>query len=394
MKKILILSLAYFPKHVGGAEVAIKEITDRIAPEDIEFHMVTLALEKGLPKEEKIGNIIVHRVGFGNTGILNKFLFQFLAAWKSLSLHRIHRYDALWAVMAHSAGVPAALFKLYHPRVPYILTLQEGDPPERIERMMLPLWPLFSHAFKKADIVQAISVFLGKWVRRRGFKGLLEVIPNGVNIKHFSQEYAERAVGEIKDKLGKRMGDIFLVTTSRLVHKNAVDDIIAALRFLPENIKLIILGSGPLEKKLKLQAKGYKLETRIQFMGHIGHEEMPKYLKACDIFIRPSRSEGMGNSFIEAMAAGLPVIATQEGGIADFLFDEKRNPDKPITGFAVDTDSPEQIAAQVKHVMDHPEKVRAVIATARAMVMEKYDWDLIARDMREKVFARLFEPSV
>ena len=129
-------------------------------------------------------------------------------------------------------------------------------------------------------------------------------------------------------------------------------------------------------------------------MGHIGHEEMPKYLKACDIFIRPSRSEGMGNSFIEAMAAGLPVIATQEGGIADFLFDEKRNPDKPITGFAVDTDSPEQIAAQVKHVMDHPEKVRAVIATARAMVMEKYDWDLIARDMREKVFARLFEPSV
>src|SRR3990172_6565101 len=146
IKRILILSLAYFPKHVGGAEVAIKEITDRIVPEDIEFHMVTLALEKGLPKEEKIGNIVVHRVGFGNTVILNKFLFQFLAAWKSLSLHRIHRYDALWAVMAHSAGVPAALFKLYHPRVPYILTLQEGDPPERIERMMLPLWPLFSHA--------------------------------------------------------------------------------------------------------------------------------------------------------------------------------------------------------------------------------------------------------
>ena len=99
----------------------------------------------------------------------------------------------------------------------------------------------------------------------------------------------------------------------------------------------------------------------------------------------------MGNSFVEAMAAGLPVIATQEGGIADFLFDEKRNLDKPITGWAVDKDSPEQIAAQVKHVMEHPEKVRAVIATACAMVMEKYDWDIIAKDMRERVFMPLLE---
>ena len=391
MKKILILSLAYFPKHVGGAEVAIKEITNRIAPEDIEFHMVTLALGKELSKEEKIGNVIVHRVGFGNTGILNKFLFQFLAAWKSLSLHRIHRYDALWAVMAHSAGVPAALFKLYHPRVPYILTLQEGDPPERIERMMWPLWPLFSRAFKRADVVQAISVFLGEWARRRGFKGSLEVVPNGVDTRHFSREYPARAIDEVKDTLGKRMGDVFLITTSRLVRKNALDNVIAALPLLPENVRFIILGTGPLEAKLKEQARSSKLEARTLFLGQIGHDELPKYLKACDIFIRPSRSEGMGNSFVEAMAAGLPVIATQEGGIADFLFDEKRNLDKPITGWAVDKDSPEQIAAQVKHVMEHPEKVRAVIATACAMVMEKYDWDIIAKDMRERVFMPLLE---
>ena len=99
----------------------------------------------------------------------------------------------------------------------------------------------------------------------------------------------------------------------------------------------------------------------------------------------------MGNSFVEAMAAGLPVIATQEGGIADFLFDEKRNPDKPVTGFAVDKDSPEQIAAQVKNIMEHPEKMRAVVATAKAIVMQKYDWNVIARDMREKVFEPLMK---
>src|SRR3989344_681817 len=99
----------------------------------------------------------------------------------------------------------------------------------------------------------------------------------------------------------------------------------------------------------------------------------------------------MGNSFIEAFAAGLPVIATQEGGIADFLFDENRDPDKPITGFAVSKNSPAEIAAQVRHIMEHPEKVRAVTATARALVGERYDWDIVAKDMREKVFGRFLK---
>lgn len=399
MRKVLIFSLAYFPKHVGGAEVSIKEITERMP--DIEFHMVTNRFDSTLPKVEKIGNVLVHRIGITtkNPGMndlrkwplhVNKFLFQFLAAWKALQLHREHRYDATWAMMAHSCGVPAAIFKILHPEVKYILNLQEGDPPEEIERTMRPLWPLFTRAFTKADIIQTLSTFLAKWARRRGFTGSIEVVPNAVNARHFSQEYPPAVINEIKDKLGKKMGDVFVITTSRLVHKNAVDDVIKAMVFLPENVKFIILGTGPLENELKLLATSYKLQARVLFLGHIGHDEMPKYLQASDIFTRPSRSEGFGASFAEAMAAGLPVVTTQEGGISDFLFDEKRNPDKPITGWAVDKDSPEQIADAVKDIMAHPEKVRAVVATAKAMIEEKYDWDIIARDMREKVFRRVF----
>ena len=388
IKKILIFSLSYYPRFYGGAEIAVREITNRIT--DIEFHMVTLALAPGLLKSEKIGNVIVHRIGFGNTSALNKLYFQLAAPFKAFTLHQAQHFDCTWAIMAHSSGVPAAIFKLFHPQIPFILTLQEGDPPERIERQMLPFWPLFSHAFRKADIVQAISTFLGAWARRRGFKGALEIIPNGVDTKHFSQEYPPRAIDELKDELGKGMGDVFLITTSRLVHKNAVDDCVSALAALPENVKFVVLGTGPLEIRLKEGVRKLKLETRVQFVGQVSHDEMPKYLRASDIFIRPSRSEGMGNSFIEAMAAGLPVIATQEGGIVDFLFDEKRNPDKPITGWAVDKDSPEQIAGAVKEIMSRSEKVRNVIATAKTMVVEKYDWDLISRDMKEKVFEPLW----
>ena len=397
-KKILIFSLAYYPKHIGGAEVAIKEITDRI--DDVEFYMVTNRFDSTLPKVERVGNVKVHRIGIvkNNPSMadlkkfplhLNKFIFQFLAAFKAMQLHRKYHYDAIWAMMAHSTGVPAAIFKIFYPKTPFLLTLQEGDPIEYIEKKMKPFWPFFSRAFTNADIIQAISTFLGKWARARGFKGTLEVIPNAVNTKHFSQEFSKEEIDSAKRDLGKKEDDIFIITTSRLVEKNAVDDVIRAMKFLPNNIHFIVFGIGPDEEKLKKLAQKERVETRVRFRGQISHKDMPLYLKACDIFTRPSRSEGMGNSFVEAMAAGLPVIATQEGGIADFLFDEKRNPDKETTGWAVDKNSPEQIAEAVKDIIARSKKVLKVITNAKKLAFEKYDWNLIAKNMRQKVFGKI-----
>jgi glycosyltransferase involved in cell wall biosynthesis len=394
-KKILILSLTYYPKFVGGAEVAVKEITDRIKSEEYDFHMITERFDSLLSWEERIGHVRLHRIGLfvqrNPTPAslkslplhINKGLFQFFAFFKAWSLHRKHKYDAIWAIMAHSSGVPAGLFKMVYPDVPYILTLQEGDPPEVIERKMAPLWPLFKRAFVRADIVVAISIFLGRWARSMGFGGNIEIIPNAVDIEHFTNEIAESDLQTALEDLQKKEGDIFLITTSRLVSKNAVDDCIQALQHLPTNVKFAVLGGGPLAEELFDLAKQYKLEERVRFIGHIGHDKLPAYLKVSDIFVRPSRSEGMGNSFIEAMAVGLPVIATQVGGIADFLFDEKLNPDMPSTGFAVPVNSPKQIAVTVKHILDNPEKVTAVVANAKTMVVKRYDWGIVAGEMKE-----------
>ncbi len=387
-KRILIFSLAYYP-NVGGAEIAIKAITDRISPEDITFDMVTMRLNPRDLAVEQIGNVRVYRIASLGAGRIGKFLFQFLAAIKAYRLHTKNGYQATWAMMAHSAGVPAVIFKFFHPSVPYILTLQEGDPPEHVEKVMRPLWLLFARSFTRADIVQAISTFLGEWARRRGFKGALEVIPNGVDVSKFSKDISSHELEALKQKLGKQAGDIFLITTSRVVHKNAIDDCIRALALLPQSIKFFILGIGSEEEKLRELAKSLQVSERVQFLGQVEHAELPNYLKVSDIFIRPSRSEGMGNSFIEAMAAGLPVIATQEGGIADFLFDAKRNPEKLTTGWAVDKDSSEQIAAAVRDILGNPTKVAEVVKNARELVTKSYSWDLVAKQMRDKVFGRV-----
>src|SRR3569623_250559 len=103
MKKILIFSLSYYP-YVGGAEIAIKEITDRLP--EFEWHMVTKRFGDE-PAVEKIGNVVVNRIGDKGTGLVSKFFFQFSAALKARELHARHKYDAVWAMMAHATGVPA-----------------------------------------------------------------------------------------------------------------------------------------------------------------------------------------------------------------------------------------------------------------------------------------------
>jgi glycosyltransferase involved in cell wall biosynthesis len=400
MKRILIFSLNYYPL-VGGAEVAIKEITDRISPEDIEFHMVTLRVDSNLPKVEKIGNVLVHRIGFSSKAPsiddlrkfplhFNKHYYQVASYFKARELQKKYSYDGIWAMMAHSCAIPAGLFKNAFPGVKYLLTLQEGDPPEHIEKIMKPVWPLFKQGFTSADALQSISSFLQKWGTRMGFVGTSVVIPNGVNVAHFSHHFSSEEIQSMREKLGKKEGDVFLVTTSRLYYKNATDDVIRSLAMLPENVSFLIYGIGPDEAKLRALAKELNVESRVRFMGQISHDEMPLMLKACDIFIRPSRSEGMGNSFIEAMAAGLPVVATQEGGIADFLFDAKRNQGKSPTGWAVDKDSPEQIAEAVKEIVANPGIATNVTKTASAMVIEKYDWNTVAKAMRQ-LFEDLFD---
>jgi glycosyltransferase involved in cell wall biosynthesis len=203
--------------------------------------------------------------------------------------------------------------------------------------------------------------------------------------------YSKEELDTVRTELNLGVDDFALVTTSRLVHKNGIDDVIRALVLLPPHVKFIVFGVGPDEEKLKKLITELDLSSRVQLRGQIGHAVMPKYLKACNAFIRPSRSEGMGNSFVEAMAAGLPVIATQEGGIADFLFDVVRNPTVPTTGWAVSKDTPAEIATAVMDIMNHPETVVEVTVRAQKMAIAKYDWDLVAARMDAEVFKPLWK---
>lgn len=361
MKKILIFSLAYYP-HVGGAEVAIKEITERIT--DIEFHMITMRFSPQDAPHERVGRVSVHRVGKGY-GYLSKMLFIPRAAFAARRLHRRERFNGAWAMMSYML-LPIVFANL---KIPYALTLQEGDSEAHMfsRLRILPFLPWINSGFRKAKVVQAISTYLGGWAYARGFEGPLEIIPNGVDVKKFSGE-------KIKHE------GTLLLHTGRLVHKNALDVVLRVLPLLPD-IRLRLVGDGVEKSALEDLANTLGVRNRVDFLPYVDHNSMQVFLRDADIFIRPSRSEGMGNSFVEAFAAGLPVIATQEGGLRDFI--------TPEVAWVVEKERHDQIALQIKAILSNPAHTAQVVERAKQLA-QKYDWSLVATAMREKIFARLF----
>lgn len=387
-KKILIFSLAYYPHYVSGAEAAIKEITDRVEEDEYDFHLVTHLFERNATRKEKIGNVTVYRVGFGG-GRLSKILFVPLAALKARELHKKLSFNSMWAMMTYML-MPLTLARLSGVKIPYVLTLQDGDSYKKVfERTFIkPFLPLIDKGFKEATVVQVISEYLGTWPVKRGYQGEVVMIRNGANPKNFEQLPREE-LEEVKNRIGKKDTDVYLFIAARLEYQKGIDAIVRALALLPENIKFLIAGGGSEEVMLKNLAAEIGVQDRVIFLGSLDRDDVPKYRNTVvsDIFVHPSRSEGLGNSVLSAMAGRLPVIATQVGGLADFIFDEQSG--RPATAWAVEPDRPEQIAEAVQDIIAHPDKVSERTQNARTMVEREYQWDQIAKDMKEKVFSGL-----
>lgn len=367
-KRAVIFSTAYFPL-VGGAEVAMKEVTDLLP--DWQFDLICARIQRGLPSTEKIGNVMVHRVGFGRP--IDKYLLPLLGPIRAFQVSSF-RFQVIWSLMASYGGFAALAYKWLHPRTPMLLTLQEGDPLEHYAKRTGSLAFLHKAVFERADAVQAISKFLADWSTKMGFKGKPEVVPNGVDAKKFAGDRRQTADGrtKLRHELGYDDQDVVIVTVSRLSLKNGVDDLIRSVTNLPSQYKALIVGDGEDREKLLTLVEQKGLKDRVAFVGKQNHDELPALLHASDIFCRPSLSEGLGNAFLEAMAAGLPIIGTPVGGIPDFLIDGE-------TGVFCKPRDPESIAAAVQRIQTEPGLREKLIRNGEALVRSSYDWDGIAK---------------
>lgn len=381
-KTIFIFTTVYDP-FIGGAEIAIQEVTRELASV-ADFFVFTARLRKSLPAVEKKGNTTIIRIGWG--GRFDKFLLPLVGPFVISRWRRRYPPSIFWCVMISFGAGAAYLWNFFHrKKIPLVLTLQEGDPESHIRRSRLGLIGLSWRAAFQLEppaAVTAISSYLGELACRFGWRGNTAIIPNGAALDLFRG--AAGNARSLRKEIGIPEDAAVVITTSRLVEKNGVDILITAISSIP-NMHLVIVGEGEERRDLEKLAKETGRSDRVHFLGARPYRELPQYLKMADIFARPSRSEGMGNSFIEAMAAGIPVIGTPVGGIVDFLVDG-------VNGLVVPPEDPKALAAAIRRLVNDPD-LRKKLSAAASATAERYDWPGIAKGYWE-VFQEVGSPRI
>jgi glycosyltransferase involved in cell wall biosynthesis len=105
-------------------------------------------------------------------------------------------------------------------------------------------------------------------------------------------------------------------------------------------------------------------------------------MQGADVFVRPSLSEGLGNSFLEAMALGLPIIGTKVGGIPDFLKDGE-------TGLFCQVNNPEDVARKIRMIKGDPILREKLIKNGQGLVKTFYSWETIVSKFEKEIFDKI-----
>ncbi len=143
------------------------------------------------------------------------------------------------------------------------------------------------------------------------------VIPNGVDAETFAPRGRDP---ERRRSLGAGRDDVLVVSVSRLIGWKGVRVVLEALAGLPAHVRCVVVGEGPEEQALRRLASESGIEDRVRFTGRVRHAELPALLSQCDLFVQPSiGEEAFGISVVEAMACGLPVLASDNGGLPEIV---------------------------------------------------------------------------
>jgi glycosyltransferase involved in cell wall biosynthesis len=146
-------------------------------------------------------------------------------------------------------------------------------------------------------------------------------------------------------------------------------DAFAGLRNDHALLRLDIFGNGPLLESLQGKALQMGLSEEIEFHGAVS--DIERHLDSACIFVQPSLVEGMSNVILEAMAAGLPVVATRTGAAAEIIQDG-------VNGLLVDVGRPEQIHDAIVRIISDEDFARRIGREARSMIESNYAIEIVA----------------
>jgi glycosyltransferase involved in cell wall biosynthesis len=182
------------------------------------------------------------------------------------------------------------------------------------------------------------------------------VIPNGVDLASFAERDGRRPVRTI-------------ITVANLRPEKSHETLIAAAAMLVRgfpHLRFLIVGDGPRRAELEGLTRARGLDAHVEFLGH--REDVAALLQQADVFVLPSRSEAFPNGAIEAMAAGLPVVACAVGGLLELIENDR-------TGVLVPPTDPDRLMAAISRLIRQPARAAAIGSAAREEVRRRYTFE-------------------
>lgn len=230
---------------------------------------------------------------------------------------------------------------------------------------------------KAADRIFTVSKETKKYVIRLGAdKTKTSVMYNGVDTDCFYSAQKEEA----REKVGLPQNRKIIFCVRRLVYKNGLDTLIESAAIVSKDnpdILFVVAGKGPSRKLIEDHITELGIEKNVKLTGFVPDEHLPIYYNAADYFILPSASgEGLPLVLFEAMACGLPVIATKVGGTPEIINNMKN-------GVLVPPRNPKEMADELSKLLTEEELGKKIGEEAKSTIQNRFSWETNARQLKE-----------
>lgn len=287
---------------------------------------------------------------------------SYLRSMRALrQLYRQFNPDIVHAHYATSYGLLGKL--LFHKK--YFISVWGSDVYDFPRKSVLHKL-IFSRIVSSAQQLFSTSHDMAKELSKYTSKSIC-VIPFGINVNLFQPE-PKKNTSETK----------IIGTVKSLEKVYGIDRLIRAAAELKSefpNLECHIYGEGSQKQELITLSRELGIENMVQFKGYVNNEKLPEVLRGFDVFCVLSRQESFGVAAVEAQACGIPVVATKVGGLPEIVVDGE-------TGFTVEEEQSE-IVKKISELLANDQLANEMGRNARRSVLEKYDWEMNLKTLKE-----------
>jgi len=357
----IVFIIRYFHPFIGGLEKKTLNLASALVERGIAVEIITSRFSAAWPARDNIKNVPVCRLFSPRIKILGGMIFLVLLCWYLVkNRFRIHIIQAFQVGYSSAAAIMIGTLL----SKPTILNISSSGTGGDVNRHRKTPWGwLFLRCCRLASRIVILNKEMYAELKGFAYPGKAIVkIPNGVDLTTYRVNDKRHCW---REKIGVQNEKLILYT-GRLSAEKGVDVLIAAYAALDRSLptKLYILGDGPETARLKQLIKHYHLEDRVMMRPAV--DDVTGYLFSADIFVMPSHFEGLSNSVLEAMACGIPVIATRVTGNKELITDG-------INGLLVEPRNSAQLTEALLHLIKNPDKGSELGRRAHELVKEHYD---------------------